>query len=114
MLIFVTSQPSSDKCDVTTTPIADYGLVQFGAKFLKPRRERCQTHRRLLNFLKFLGVDLRVLWPTARSRRFVQMVLVPNCSAMSVPALATFSQHIFDVEGEFSIGPKQLLIGSRR
>jgi hypothetical protein len=33
---------------------------------------------------------------------------------MSVPALANFSQHIFDVEGEFSIGRKQLLIGSRR
>jgi hypothetical protein len=42
------------------------------------------------------------------------MVFVPDCSAMSVPALANFSQHIFDVEGEFSIGPKQLLIGSRR
>jgi len=39
---------------------------------------------------------------------------VPDCSTISVPALANFSQHIFDVEGEFSIGPKQLLIGSRR
>ena len=74
MLIFVTSQSQSDKCDMTTTPIADDGLVQFGAKFLKPRRERCQTHRRILNFLKFLGVDLRVLWPTVRGMRFAQMV----------------------------------------
>jgi len=40
--------------------------------------------------------------------------LVPDCSTISVPALANFSQHIFDVEGEFSIGRKQLLIGSRR
>jgi hypothetical protein len=39
---------------------------------------------------------------------------VPDCSTISVPALANFSQHIFDVEGEFSIGPQQLLIGSRR
>jgi hypothetical protein len=39
---------------------------------------------------------------------------VPDCSTIGVPALANFSQHIFDVEGEFSIGPQQLLIGSRR
>jgi hypothetical protein len=53
MLIFVTPQFPSDKCDVTATQIADDWLVQFGAEFLNPRREHCQTHRRLLNFLKF-------------------------------------------------------------
>jgi hypothetical protein len=36
MLIFVTPQFPSDKCDVTATQIADDWLVQFGAEFLNP------------------------------------------------------------------------------
>jgi hypothetical protein len=35
-----------------------------------------------------LREELKVLSPTARGRRFVQMVFVPDCSAISVPALA--------------------------